>query len=49
MKILKENVININSPLTNRHIEIVQLLREDFLIKKFLKNFLYRLIQLEII
>ena len=30
MKILKENAININSPLTNRHIEIVQLLREGF-------------------
>ena len=30
MKILKENEININNPLTNRHIEIVQLLREGF-------------------
>ena len=30
MNILKENEININSPLTNRHIEIVQLLREGF-------------------
>tara|TARA_B100000963_G_scaffold353398_1_gene368025 strand:+ start:313 stop:999 length:687 start_codon:yes stop_codon:yes gene_type:complete len=30
MKILKENEININTPLTNRHIEIVQLLREGF-------------------
>ena len=30
MKILKENKISVNSPLTNRHIEIVQLLREGF-------------------
>ena len=30
INILKENEISINSPLTNRHIEIVQLLREGF-------------------